>query len=76
MLLDTTVENMKSWIEKVKKKFKHAGDMIPMRLLNGKYIELPVGMDFQELKFSQEKRKLYGFYVKICASKCTQIDLS
>ena len=51
--------------------------MIPMRLLNGNFIKLPLDMDYKDLKkFSKGKRKLYGFYVKICASKYTQIDLN
>ena len=51
--------------------------MIPLRLLNGNFIKLPLGMDYKDLKkFSKGKRKLYGFYVKICASTYTQIDLS
>ena len=67
MLLDT---NMKSWIENIKK--KHAGDMIPMRLLNGKFIELPVGMDFKELRSPKKKENCMDFmsrYVPVSAHK-------
>ena len=78
MVIDTTVEDtINSMMEKIKKKFKNPGIMIPMRLLNGNFIKLPLDMDYKDLKkFSKGKRKLYGFYVKICASKYTQIDLS
>ena len=49
---------MKPWMEKVNKRFKNAVDMIPTKFLYGIFIDLPVDIDFKDLKkLSKGKRR-------------------
>ncbi|XP_061186985.1 uncharacterized protein LOC133195132 [Saccostrea echinata] len=60
--------SMDNWMQSVENKFKTSFTMVPMRLEDKTYTELPRDLKYQELKKrSKGKRKYHGFYVKIYA---------